>query len=117
MKTIGKSSLGFAALLVCAASCASARRGEPIVAGGKPPLNAEEQLGQRVFMRECNSCHPGGEGGVGPAINNKPVPAAAIRLQVRNGLGAMPAFDDGEVSDAELSAIISYLTKVGAPWD
>lgn len=113
MKTTGWGALALGVL--AATGCASGRRGEPV--SRMPALTAEEQLGQRVFMRECNSCHPGGDGGVGPAINNKPVPAAAIRLQVRKGFGAMPSFDDHEVSDRELAAVIEYLTKIGAPWD
>lgn len=95
------------ACLTLAAGCGSARRGEPVA----PPLalSAEEQRGERVFMRECHLCHPGGEGGLGPAINNKPLPGFLIRLQVREGFGAMPAFPDEKVSSEELDAIVAYL--------
>ena len=84
-------------LVVCVASalllvsCASARRGEP-VAG---PMRIESEKvarGEKVFMTHCHKCHPGGETGVGFAINNKPLPGPLIKAQVRAGIGAMPAF-------------------------
>jgi mono/diheme cytochrome c family protein len=86
----------------------SARRGEPIVG----PLAISEPAiarGQQVFMRECHQCHPGGEAGLGPAINNKPLPGFLIKFQVRNGLGAMPAFSQNEISPEELDHLVDYL--------
>src|SRR5690349_19856420 len=81
-------------LVTCCLSlvgCSSARRGEPV--SGRPVSSAPRvRAGQVVFYQYCNPCHPGGEGGVGPALNNKPLPEFAIRTQVRHGLGAMPAF-------------------------
>ena len=89
------------------AAC-SARRGEPIVG---PVAISEPGIarGQQVFMRECYQCHPGGEAGVGPAINNKPLPGFLIKFQVRTGLGAMPAFSQGEISAEELDHLVDYL--------
>ena len=89
----------------------SARRGEPIVG----PLAISEPgiaWGQQVFMRECHQCHPGGEAGLGPAINNKPLPGFLIKFQVRNGLGAMPAFSQNEISPKELDHLVGYLTAL-----
>ena len=86
----------------------SARRGEPIVG----PLAISEPgiaRGQQVFMRECHQCHPGGEAGLGPAINNKPLPGFLIKLQVRNGLGAMPAFSRNEINPEDLDHLVDYL--------
>jgi mono/diheme cytochrome c family protein len=60
-------------------------------------------------MRDCHQCHPGGEAGVGPALNNKPLPAFAIRWQVRRGFGAMPAFPKEKLSDSELDVLIDYI--------
>jgi mono/diheme cytochrome c family protein len=67
------------------------------------------QEGRRVFMQFCNGCHPGGEAGVGLALNNKPLPGWAIRYQVRHGLGVMPAFSEEVISDEKLDALESYL--------
>jgi mono/diheme cytochrome c family protein len=78
----------------------------------QPPLevaDAEVAQGQQVFMRFCNGCHPGGEAGVGLALNNKPLPGWAIRFQVRRGLGAMPAFSDEVISDEQLRTLVAYL--------
>jgi mono/diheme cytochrome c family protein len=90
------------------AACGTARRGVPFTGEHTPPTE-EVALGQRVFAANCNGCHPGGTQGLGPALNNKPLPGWAIRFQVRNGLGAMPAFSPEEVSGDELDALVSYL--------
>ena len=95
-------------VLLGAAACGSSRRSEPIL--GPPPLDSPEELkGEQLFMKFCNQCHPGGAGGLGPGLNNKPAPAAAIRLQIRKGLGAMPAFSDDEIIDPDVEAIIAYM--------
>jgi mono/diheme cytochrome c family protein len=96
------------AALASAPGCGSARRGEPIVG----PLVVEDEqiaLGQRAFMTSCHQCHPGGMGGLGPAINNKPLPGFMIQMQSRAGLGAMPSFSSSELSDEQLDAIAAYL--------
>lgn len=101
-----------AAVLVLAGmvACGSARRGEPLT--GALRLDEQEARGKLVFDRFCHSCHPGGEAGVGPAINNKPLPGFMIRFQVRHGVGAMPGFPEQAISDDELEAVISYLTAL-----
>ena len=68
-----------------------------------------EAKGQAAFMRHCNQCHTGGETSFAPALNNKPAPGFLIKLQVRQGLGAMPAFPESEISASELDAIVDYL--------
>lgn len=96
--------IGLAVLL---GSCGSARRGEPIV--GPPTLSRQAAAGETAFMTHCQQCHPGGQAGLGPAINDKPLPGFLIAMQVRNGFGAMPAFPRDEVSKAELDGIVAYL--------
>jgi mono/diheme cytochrome c family protein len=97
--------------LACAAAiaCGSARRSEPIM--GRPFVAATDDVrrGERVFMANCHQCHPGGEAGLGPALNNKPLPGFMIALQTRAGLGAMPAFTTADISVDDLSALIAYL--------
>ena len=88
--------------------CGSARRGEPLV-GPLPISSPAVAQGRQVFMAHCQQCHPGGEAGLGPAINDKPLPGFLIALQVRRGLGAMPAFSPQELSPDELDALIAYL--------
>lgn len=101
-------------LLACALlleACGPAQVGEPF----GPPVrlaSAEAETGQRVFMAHCHQCHPGGAAGLGPAINNKPLPDFLMRLQVRRGLGAMPEFDERLISEAELDALLAYLQEL-----
>jgi mono/diheme cytochrome c family protein len=105
--------VGFVAL--SAIACGAGRQSEPIQQT-PTPLDARELAGQRVYMRDCNGCHPQGAGGLGPALNDKPVPAAAIKLQVRQGMGAMPAFAESEISAEELDQLVAFLSAKGAPW-
>jgi mono/diheme cytochrome c family protein len=95
-------------LLLLQAGCGTARRGEPLAG----PLNVSSEeivLGQKVFMRHCHQCHPGGEAGLGPALNNKPAPGFLMKIQVRKGLGAMPGFSSAHISKEELDALVRYL--------
>jgi mono/diheme cytochrome c family protein len=92
---------------ILCAGC-SARRGEAI-RGPLTNLSADAQSGQRHFMAFCNKCHPFGEGGLAPAINDKPFPDFLKRFQVRHGLGVMPAFDKQELSDQQLNEILAYI--------
>jgi mono/diheme cytochrome c family protein len=96
-----------AAVVLPFAACTSARRSEPII-GPTPAKGAAFAEGRRLFMQYCHACHPAGEAGLGPAINNKPLPAALIKFQVRHGLGAMPAFKD-HLDQDELDAVAAYL--------
>jgi mono/diheme cytochrome c family protein len=95
------------ALLLGLAGC-SARRSEPIV-GPLPSSSPQVARGEVAFDRHCSYCHPGGEHGLAPAINNKPLPAFLIRFQVRHGLGAMPAISEQELPREELDAVVAYL--------
>jgi mono/diheme cytochrome c family protein len=96
-----------AGALVVLAGC-SARRGEPLVGALSqgPPAVAR---GQQVFMANCHACHPGGEAGLAPAINNKPLPGFMIKTQVRLGVGAMPRFSADEITAEELDDLVTYL--------
>ena len=92
-------------------ACKTARRTEPFT--GKPlaaVLDSEdERRGQLVFMEHCNQCHPNGAAGLGPPINNIPLPKEAIKLKVRTGHPIMPKFSDTEIGDAELDDLADYL--------
>jgi mono/diheme cytochrome c family protein len=94
-------------LVVLCEGCATARRRPPLAEA--PKLSEQAAAGQLAFMEKCNKCHPGGEAGLGPARNDKPIPDFLKRYQVRHGLGAMPHFPKEELSDAQLDAILEYL--------
>lgn len=96
-----------AGTLLLAAGCGSERKQD--VPTQQIAGNAELSRGQLVFMHECNQCHPNGAAGLGPAINDKPLPAGMIKMQVRQGLGTMPHFSPQHISDEDLSAVVAYL--------
>jgi len=102
-----------AALLLLATACSlsaciEARRSEP-VAGPFEPTTAALKQGEVLFDRNCSKCHPGGEAGLGPAINNKPLPKFLIHTQIRVGMGTMPAFKKDELSEEQVDLILDYL--------
>ena len=91
-----------------AVACGSPKRDEP----EKPafvPANTTIARGEQIFKKQCDYCHPGGGAGLGPALNNKPVPGFAIRVQIKHGFGAMPAFDSTQIAAADVRAIADYL--------
>jgi mono/diheme cytochrome c family protein len=97
-------------ILILLAGC-SARRSEPI-AGPFVPDSSMLARGEIAFDQHCSRCHPGGERGLAPAINNKPLPGFLMKLQVRHGAGAMPAFSERELPKDELDALVKYLKKL-----
>jgi mono/diheme cytochrome c family protein len=95
--------------------CGHKHRGEPQGPSVKPD-NVAEAVGARLFSRFCFQCHPNGEAGLGPALNDKPLPELAIRTQIREGVGAMPAFDGDLLTDEEVAAIARYVQDLrGTP--
>lgn len=99
---------GILLLIALLAACGSARRTADM-AVASPSVQARLAAGEQLFMDYCQQCHPGGTAGLGPALNNKPLPGFAIRLQVRLGLGVMPGFDKAVISPAELDQLVDYL--------
>jgi len=65
-----------------------------------------------VFQQHCYKCHPGGEGGLGPAINDKPFPRFLMKTQVRAGLGAMPSFHKQDIPPDELEVLMKYIVAL-----
>jgi len=89
-------------------ACSSSRREEPL-SGPLPLSDPKLVAGRQIFMANCYECHPGGSAGLGPSLNDKPLPAFAIRTQVRKGFGAMPAFDDTKIPQPDLDNLVAYL--------
>src|SRR5689334_1352129 len=86
-------------------ACHSPRRGEPITG----PMNLQNEKvahGQKLFMEHCYQCHPNGEGGLGPDINQNPAPRFVVKTQIRTGLGAMPSFGKDEISSGDLDDLV-----------
>jgi mono/diheme cytochrome c family protein len=100
--------VALAASLALATACAPTFRGAPAM---ESLVHADPQVewGERVFARACHECHPHALAGLGPGIIDRPIPNWLVRLQVRVGLGVMPAFSADEIDDEELDALIAYL--------
>lgn len=69
--------------------------------------NEKVAQGHKIFMSHCYKCHTSGEAGLAPGILNKP--GFAVRLQVRHGLGAMPAFKKNRISREDMNALMAYI--------
>lgn len=98
-------------VLVALSACGTARRGEPI-AGPMRLDDPSVQRGKLLFDTHCYKCHAQGEGGMAPAINDKPLPRFLMRFQTRHGLGTMPSFSDKEIGDRELEDILNYIVAL-----
>ena len=81
--------------------------------------------GQQEFAKVCSKCHL--EGGTGAFMLGRrlgkdkallegrdDLQAEYIRYVVRNGILGMPAITRVEVTDADLDAIVRYLTRTAA---
>ena len=97
-----------AAAVFLVLGCRSVRRGEPIT-GPLDRMDSRVERGQLVFQRHCYQCHPGGEGGLGPALNDKLAPVWLMKCQVRLGLGAMPRFGEESISSKELDDLMTFV--------
>lgn len=76
-----------------------------------PPSAAR---GVYIFREFCNSCHPGGDRGTGPAL--KPLlPVMSdpqIRQIVRRGKAPMPGYNATVISDDDLTSLLLYLREM-----
>lgn len=113
--------LVFACLGVLLVEACAVRKTEPFTSeAAAPSVNAAGQTanptrfsnekiaqGHKVYMSFCYKCHPSGEAGLGPEVLGKP--GFAIRMQVRHGFGAMPAFKKNRISKGDMNALIAYI--------
>ncbi|MEJ1965967.1 MAG: cytochrome c [Gammaproteobacteria bacterium] len=87
-------------------------------------LSLQQQQGQKLFRNTCYYCHSEKvwgtlaierRRGTGDALLEKrtDLVPAFVKSVVRNGLGSMPAYRRTELTDAEVDAIIAYLTRQG----
>ncbi len=72
--------------------------------------------GAQIFKEAtCASCHTlaaaGGEGRIGPNLDNEKPPAAEVVEKVTNGDGSMPAFK-GRLSTEQIQAVADYVEQV-----
>lgn len=110
LRTLTKTALAILIVAVVA-GCGTARRGEPI-AGTFAPAADSVSAGKKVYQERCDACHPGGEAGVGPGLNDKPLPRFLMKFQVRHGLGAMPSFPEETLSDEDVERLLDYIQAI-----
>ena len=72
--------------------------------------------GEQLFIRSCNTCHPGGREGVGPSLIgmggklNEDFPNDQnLKAFIRTGKGMMPAQSRQTINDQELDNLVAYL--------
>jgi mono/diheme cytochrome c family protein len=70
--------------------------------------------GKLVFKNNCQRCHPNGEAGVGPPLNNIHLPGFLLRARIRSRAfllwtGRMPSFKRQEISKKEMNVLVAYL--------
>jgi ubiquinol-cytochrome c reductase cytochrome c subunit len=89
--------------------------------GQGPPIpdvqvngSSDIAAGRAAYVATCAACH--GAGGSGDAVGGGAVappvldtPPTQVGEAIRIGPGAMPAFDDRQISDRDLSSIAAYL--------
>lgn len=115
---------GAAVFLVCAGVTSSVAFGqEPAAAAGVSTAASKVEQGRVIFEARCGMCHQ--KGGTGTfmlgrrlgaqnallADRKMKLDATYVKHVVRNGVVSMPRITRAEVSDAELDAIVSYLTR------
>jgi mono/diheme cytochrome c family protein len=71
--------------------------------------------GEQLFIRTCNTCHPGGKAGMGPSLEsvNTDVPDdKALKKIIRSGKGMMPGQPKEIINDQELDALVRYIRSL-----
>lgn len=90
------------AVLLCAMCIAGACASPRGAAAG--PVDAAR--GAKYFMMKCNSCHPHGGQGAGPALLGK-VPPGPLKVSSTGGRHNVPAL--------ELDSLLAYVTPMMQP--
>ncbi|MDP6509928.1 MAG: cytochrome c, partial [Dehalococcoidia bacterium] len=60
-----------------------------------------------AFQKLCDSCHPGGDAGLGPSLLG--LDQVIFAGATREGVGSMPAYNTARLSDRDLEAMYAYL--------
>jgi mono/diheme cytochrome c family protein len=95
--------LGVALLSACNAVTVSEAKVRP------PGAVPTPSTGKIIFADYCNSCHPGGKAGAGPALVGRNFTDEQIRASIREGRNRMPAYDLKTITVEELDALVQYI--------
>ena len=83
--------------------------------GAQDAGNAEN--GKKLFLKNgCYECHGTvGQGGTGPRLAPRPLPAAALTAYVRKPGNGMPPYSAKVMSDVEVADVRAYLATIPEP--
>lgn len=70
--------------------------------------------GKEVYEKVCGYCHKPSVG-VGTVLEGRELPVEYLKVIVRNGLNAMPAFPESHVDDLSLAEVSKYLASLPPP--
>ena len=95
------------------------------LAAQEPTLTAHQEQGRKLFQSTCLYCHGEKVWGTfalqrrlgadqGLLEKRTDLVAPFVKSVVRNGLGSMPAYRRTELTDADVDAIVDYLTRPGS---
>jgi mono/diheme cytochrome c family protein len=81
---------------------------------GGQPQTGDPSNGQKVFLVQCNACHPGASAGIGPPIRGPQLAErypddGPLAVVIRQGTGTMLPTPPDRLPDQELANVIAYL--------
>jgi ubiquinol-cytochrome c reductase cytochrome c subunit len=78
---------------------------------------ANADNGKRLFFRNgCYECHGTmGQGGTGPRLAPRPLPAPALTAYIRKPGPGMPLYSEKVMTDAEAADVRAYLASIAEP--
>ena len=68
--------------------------------------------GEQLFIRSCNTCHPGGDAGMGPSLDllDKHFQSdEKLTAFIRQGVGMMPGQPVDVINNDEMKNLVAYL--------
>ncbi len=109
--------LGSLILLACLNACSLSEEIKHIKASEdyeekQEASRSTDLTGEQIFIRSCNTCHPGGREGIGLNLSNlkqKYPDDQLLKAFIRKGKGMMPAQPVNVINDTELDHLVTYL--------
>ena len=98
-------------------SCGPQRRAQTNMSEEIINESPQASKGRLVFKTNCQKCHPDGESGVGPPLNNIHLPGFLVRAKIRSRAlllwtGRMPAFKKNEISKKEMDDLMVFIKGI-----
>lgn len=108
--------LALAPALMLSACNSGADTSSSSAGGQKVTYNEKDSIpkdpAEAYYKQVCMACHATG---VGPEILGRDLPVEAVKMFVRNGNRAMPAFPESMLDDAMLDAVAKMVSESKAP--